>query len=155
LSGFKDALCVSIDGLGEIESSMIGSIKSNKHKIIKSINYPHSLGKVYEAITFFLGFNPLTSAGTVMALAARGDFKKKLTTELDYYQVFKKIIKDDKKNIYKIDTTWFNFPFSRNGWVSTKFIKFSEKKDLLAQNHFQNTIRILPLLFKKDLKKFI
>jgi hypothetical protein len=90
-----------------------------------------------------------------MALAARGDFKKKLTTELDYYQVFKKIIKDDKKNIYKIDTTWFNFPFSRNGWVSTKFIKFSEKKDLLAQNHFQNTIRILPLLFKKDLKKFI
>ena len=128
LSGFKDALCVSIDGLGEIESTMIGSIKSNKHKIIKSINYPHSLGKVYEAITFFLGFNPSTSAGTVMALAAMGNARKKLTTKLDYYQVFKNIIKDDKKDIYKIDTTWFNFPFSRNGWVSNKFIKFFGKK---------------------------
>ena len=41
LSGFKDSICVSIDGLGEIESTMIGVIKNNKHKIIKTIDYPN------------------------------------------------------------------------------------------------------------------
>ena len=61
---------------------MIGEIKNNKHKIIKTINYPNSLGKVYEAITYFLGFNPFTSPGTVMALAALGNCNKKLTKKM-------------------------------------------------------------------------
>ena len=121
LSGFKDSVCVSIDGLGEIESTMIGEIKNNKYRIIKTIDYPNSLGKVYEAITFFLGFNPFTSAGTVMALAALGNHNKKLNGKQTYYDIFKKIIKKDAANIYKVDDSWFNYPFTRKGWVSEKF----------------------------------
>ncbi len=128
LSGFKSALCVSIDGLGEIESTMIGELKNNKHRIIKTINYPDSLGKVYEAVTYFLGFNPFTSPGTVMALAALGNYNKKINQKNTYYEIFKKIIKDDTKNIYQINMDWFKFPYTRKGWVSEKFIKVFGKK---------------------------
>jgi len=136
LSGFKNSICVSIDGLGEIESTMIGTIKNNKLKVIKSINYPHSLGKVYEAITYYLGLNPSTSAGTVMALAALGNYKKVYKKNLSYYDFFKKIIQKNKKDIYKIDLSWFNYPFSRKGWVSNKFINLFGKMKVYNKSNF-------------------
>jgi len=140
LSGYKSALCISIDGLGEIESTVISTIKNNKYKLIKSINYPNSLGKVYEAITDYLGFNHSTSAGTVMALAALGNYKKKINNKKTYYQIFKEIIKKTPTDIYKVDTTWFNYPYSREGWVSKKFLKFfgprrNPKSKIFTEHH--------------------
>ena len=133
---------------------MIGVIKNNKHKIIKTIDYPNSLGKVYESITYYLGFNPFTSAGTVMALAALGNYNKKFINNQTYYDIFKKLLKD-KKNIYKIDDTWFNYPFTRRGWVSNKFLNiFGKGRSRNAKKHIQIIIKISLLPFK-DLKTYI
>ncbi|MDB3991349.1 carbamoyl transferase, partial [bacterium] len=126
---------------------------NNKHRIIKTIDYPNSLGKVYEAITFFLGFNPFTSAGTVMALAALGNYNKKLNGKQTYYNIFKKIIKKDATDIYKVDDTWFNYPFTRKGWVSEKFLKIFGKprsrKSASYSDHHKNIASALQKRFEE------
>ena len=56
-SGFDNALCLSLDGVGEFETGMFVQGKKGKLKILSSENlYPHSLGLVYSAITYYLGW---------------------------------------------------------------------------------------------------
>ena len=74
LSGFLDSDIITLDGLGDIESTCIGFGNNNDISILRSINYPNSLGMFYNAITHYLGFRAGTSEGTTMALAALGDF---------------------------------------------------------------------------------
>jgi carbamoyltransferase len=159
LSGFNKSICISVDGLGEMEATMIATIKNNKHKIIKTIDYPNSLGKVYEAITFYLGFNPFTSAGTVMALAALGNYNKKLNNKETYLDIFKKIIKNDREIIYKIDDSWFNYPFTRKGWVSQKFLrkfgKVRSPKSKTYSDHYKNIAAALQKRFEEVYLKII
>jgi carbamoyltransferase len=152
LSGFKKCICISIDGLGEIEATAIGIAHNNNINIEKKINYPHSLGKVYEAITFFLKFNPNTASGTVMALAAYGNPNAKLINGNTYYNIFKKIIKKDKRNLYKVDLSWFNYPYTRKGWVSKKFVDFFQnnfdKKNISSLEHKRNIAAALQKRFE-------
>ena len=46
---------------------------------------------------------------------------------ITYYNAFKKIVKPSKDNIFRLNLEWFNFPYSRQGWVSDKFIKYFGK----------------------------
>ena len=128
LSGNKSSCSVSIDGLGEIESSTIYEVKNNKFKLLKRIDYPDSLGMFYSALTYYLGFRPNSSEGTMMALASFGNFNAKIPGKnITYYNAFKKIVKPSKDNIFRLNLEWFNFPYSRQGWVSDKFIKYFGK----------------------------
>src|SRR5262245_41662031 len=73
-SGFDDALLVSQDGLGEKECAMIGIGSNGKIKVVHDRNYyPHSLGLLYSAITFYLGWTHHCDEGIVMGLAPYGD----------------------------------------------------------------------------------
>ena len=124
LSGFKRSCSVSLDGVGEIESSAIAISDNKNTKIIETVNYPNSLGMVYSAITFYLGYKTNSSEGTVMALAALGNRRHVVpNTKITYQQIFNKIIKIKKNGLFEIDTTWFNYPYTRKGWVSDKFLK--------------------------------
>ena len=62
-SGFNNALVVSYDGMGEYETGMIGVGKNGKIRVLHDkVHYPHSLGLIYSAITFYLGiYHSLTS----------------------------------------------------------------------------------------------
>ena len=148
LSGNKSSCSVSIDGLGEIESSTIYEVKNNKFKLLKRIDYPDSLGMFYSALTYYLGFRPNSSEGTMMALASFGNFNAKIPGKnITYYNAFKKIVKPSKDNIFRLNLEWFNFPYSRQGWVSDKFIKYFgklEHRDL----KYQHIIKISQVLLK-------
>ena len=54
-SQFEDAAIVTMDGVGEWSTTTIGIGEKNKLKILKEINFPHSLGLLYSAFTYFLG----------------------------------------------------------------------------------------------------
>ena len=153
LSGFKSAACLSIDGLGEIESTCLGHAKKNKIKIFKSKNFPHSLGEVYSAITKFLGYKPDSGEGTVMALAALGNRKKKIKViNKTYEYIFKKIIKI-KKNDYFIDLDWFDYWRKRsNIRVSQKFIKIfgpQRKENQKLNENYKNIAAALQFRFQE------
>jgi carbamoyltransferase len=72
-SGFDEALIVTLDGYG---SGLAGSISIGRGGAIERVHgveYPHSLGTFYEAVTSGLGFKPSRHEGKIVGLAAYGD----------------------------------------------------------------------------------
>lgn len=159
LSGFKNSCCVSIDGLGEIESVAIGQANGNKIKIINTIDFPNSLGLFYSAITHFLGFEAMSSEGTVMALASFGNFNEKIPHQKStYYKKIKEMISIEKNLKMQIDLSWFNFPFTKKGWVSEKFVKYFGKpreRNSKILKHHKNIAAALQRVFEEIYLKII
>ena len=83
-SPFEESLILTIDGVGEWATTAIGIGAGKKIKIIKEINFPHSLGLLYSAFTYYLGFKVNSGEYKVMGLAPYGKpiFKKKITKNL-------------------------------------------------------------------------
>lgn len=81
-SPFNEALSVSIDGVGEYDTTSSSYFTKGKSLDVKTISsYPHSLGLFYSALTAFLGFKPNEGEYKVMGLSAYGketDLIKKL-----------------------------------------------------------------------------
>ena len=63
---------MSIDGFGDFCSTMTGVGSHNKIRVLNQVNFPHSLGIFYQAITQFLGFLDYGDEYKVMGLAAYG-----------------------------------------------------------------------------------
>lgn len=74
-SPFNKAAILSIDGMGDFTSSMIGVGEGNKIKVLDSISFPHSIGFFYTAITQYLGFPNYGDEYKVMGLAPLGEAK--------------------------------------------------------------------------------
>ena len=75
-SGFKEAAILSVDGGGEITSTLIGTAGDKKIKKIKEIIAPDSLGNFYSTMTDYLGFQREDGEYKVMGMAPYGDPSK-------------------------------------------------------------------------------
>ena len=76
-SSFKDAIVITLDGVGEWATTTIGIGNQNKLEIMEEIHFPHSLGLLYSAFTYFLGFKVNSGEYKVMGLAPFGSPKYK------------------------------------------------------------------------------
>ena len=131
-SGFKDALVVSYDGIGEIHAAMMCYFKNGKFNKIESNNkFPNSLGLIYSALTYYLGWKHHCDEGIVMGLAPYGNANKKVPGKnFTYYDIFKKIISLEKNKLdFKIDLNWISYHEEKNVWLSKKFFKIFGKKE--------------------------
>jgi carbamoyltransferase len=72
-SRFKEAMCLSVDGVGEFDTISYGNLELGKGSFTPLAIYPHSLGLYYSAMTSFLGFRPNEGEYKVMGLASYGD----------------------------------------------------------------------------------
>lgn len=72
LSPFPEAAVLSLDGFGDFVSTMWGVGRGNRFQVENQVEYPHSLGIVYTAITQWLGFRKYGDEGKVMGLAPYG-----------------------------------------------------------------------------------
>ena len=72
-SNFENAICLSIDGVGEIDTMSLGLADKLGIDYISMAKYPHSLGLFYSAMTAFLGFRPNEGEYKVMGLASYGN----------------------------------------------------------------------------------
>lgn len=89
-SGFESAAVLTLDGMGEWASASIAHGKGNDLQIIKELHYPNSLGLLYSAFTYFLGFMVNSGEYKLMGLAPYGNhdsseviaFKEKIRSEL-------------------------------------------------------------------------
>lgn len=88
-SPFNSAAILSVDGIGEFATTWIGHGKYNQIQKLKEIEYPDSIGFLWETFCKFLGFS-LYDASKLMGLAAYGDSKQ-------YIRQFKKLIKISKR----------------------------------------------------------
>ena len=81
-SPFEDAVVLTMDGVGEWATTSVAIGKSNTLEIIKEIHFPHSLGLLYSALTYYIGFRVNSGEYKVMGLAPYGE------------PIYKKIILD-------------------------------------------------------------
>ncbi len=75
LSPYKEAAIITTDGVGEWATTSIGYGKGNKCRILKEIHFPHSLGMLYSAFTYYTGFKVNSGEYKVMGLAPYGEPK--------------------------------------------------------------------------------
>ena len=72
-SPFDEAAILTIDGVGEWATASICQGIGNKITILKELRFPHSLGLLYSAMTYFLGFKVNSGEYKVMGLAPYGN----------------------------------------------------------------------------------
>src|SRR3984885_2481526 len=89
-SPFQEAAIMTVDGVGEWATTTIGRGGGNDIEIISELHFPHSVGLLYSAFTYYTGFTVNSGEYKLMGLAPYGDpgsertadFKNKITTEL-------------------------------------------------------------------------
>ncbi len=142
-SGFDDALLVSYDGMGEIETGMIATGRQGKIDVVHDANrYPDSLGLIYSAITFYLGWQHHCDEGIIMGLAPYGNAEAVIPkSKKTYIDIFRDIIQEKKEDVYgyAINREWIAYYEVRDKWISDKFINVfgakRESKGELTQHH--------------------
>ena len=103
-SPYNNAIIVSVDGVGEWETTTIYEGTKNKLKKLDSIKFPHSLGMFYSAFTAFLGFKPNEGEYKMMGLAPYGDSSR-------YIDKFDSIISGKEGN-FKLNMDLFTYEYS-------------------------------------------
>lgn len=76
-SPFQEAAIITFDGVGEWATTSYGVGKDNKIKLLSEIVFPHSLGLLYSAFTYYIGFRVNSGEYKVMGLAPYGEPKYK------------------------------------------------------------------------------
>jgi carbamoyltransferase len=99
VSPFSEAAILSVDGMGDFVSTMWGSGKDNKLAVLAEINFPHSLGIFYTAITQWLGFPKYGDEGKVMGLAPYG--------EPVYLDQMRQIVRLQRDGTFELDLDYF------------------------------------------------
>lgn len=72
-SPFSEAAILTFDGVGEWATTTLGVGNGEKIKLLKEIDYPHSLGLLYSAFTYFCGFKVNSGEYKLMGLAPYGE----------------------------------------------------------------------------------
>ena len=101
-SPFKKAAILILDGVGEWSTTSVAIGNKNNLKVIKEIHFPHSLGLLYSAFTYYAGFKVNSGEYKMMGLAPYGKPK--------YVDLIKEkliIIKNDGS--YQLDMTYFDY----------------------------------------------
>lgn len=74
-SPFEEAAIITFDGVGEWSTSTWGTGRGNKIDIVSEIRFPHSLGLLYSAFTYYTGFKVNSGEYKLMGLAPYGEAK--------------------------------------------------------------------------------
>lgn len=115
-SPFHESTCLSVDGVGEIDTLSVGVAGYKGIKYTSLAEYPHSLGLFYTAMTSFLGFRPNEGEYKMMGLASYGDYK-------EYYDKVKELI-SYKNGSLKCNMSVFC-------WDRSDIMMFNEKLETL------------------------
>ena len=74
-SPYEESAILTLDGVGEWDTVTIGHGKGNEIELLKSLHFPHSLGLLYSAFTYFCGFRVNSGEYKLMGLAPYGEPK--------------------------------------------------------------------------------
>lgn len=101
LSPFEEAAVLTVDGVGEWSTATYGRGRGNEIELFKEIRFPHSLGLLYTAFTYYLGFKVNSAEYKVMGLAPYG--------EPTYYDQVRQLIDVKEDGSFHLDLSYFNY----------------------------------------------
>ena len=101
-SPFAEAVILTMDGVGEWATTSVGIGRENSLEMTKEIHFPHSLGLLYSAFTYYTGFRVNSGEYRVMGLAPYGEPK--------YYQIILDNLIDLKADgSFRLDLSYFDY----------------------------------------------
>ena len=101
-SPFDSAAVLTLDGVGEWTTSSLAIGKRNELKVLKEIHFPHSLGLLYSAFTYYTGFKVNSGEYKVMGLAPYG---KPIYSKL----IKEKLITVAEDGSFQLDMSYFDY----------------------------------------------
>ena len=100
-SPFSEAIVITADGVGEWATTTVAVGKDNMLEIKKEIHFPHSLGLLYSAFTYYTGFKVNSGEYKLMGLAPYGEPK--------YVKEILKLIDIKEDGTFRLDQSYFNY----------------------------------------------
>ena len=138
-SNFEEAAILTLDGVGEWATASICYGKGKDIEIVKELHFPHSLGLLYSAFTYFLGFRVNSGEYKLMGLAPYGNPKS------PNIEKYKAIIKEKLVDIKPdgsiwLDQQYFNYAaglrmVKDDKWEKLFGFKTRAPEDKLEQHH--------------------
>ena len=101
-SPFEEAVVITLDGVGEWSTTTVAIGKGHELNVVKEIHFPHSLGLLYSAFTYYIGFRVNSGEYKVMGLAPYGEPKYK---DL----ILDKLIDLKEDGSFRLDQSYFNY----------------------------------------------
>ena len=98
VSGWEEAAVLSVDGMGDFTSTVLGGGRGSGIREYRRVHYPHSIGLLYNAVTLFLGFPAYGDEYKVMGLAPYG--------QPEFREVFGRMIRPDG-DAFRLDLSYF------------------------------------------------
>tara|TARA_B100000989_G_scaffold141061_1_gene104971 strand:- start:716 stop:2542 length:1827 start_codon:yes stop_codon:yes gene_type:complete len=154
-SPFNEAVILTVDGVGEWATSTVSIGSNNSINIKKEINFPHSLGLLYSAFTYYCGFKVNSGEYKLMGLAPYGENK--------YSDIILRNIIDVKDDgSFRLDLKYFDY-ITGLKMVNKEFCNLFGKparrseEDKIEQFHMdiaasiQNVLEIILLKITKSL----
>jgi carbamoyltransferase len=131
-SPYDEAIILTLDGVGEWATTTVSLGKNNKINILKEIHFPHSLGLLYSAFTYFLGFKVNSGEYKVMGLAPYGEPKFKDI-------ILGKLIDVKEDGSFRLSMDYFNYAtgltMTNNKFAKLFNIERRKPEDNLLQIH--------------------
>lgn len=128
-SPFKEAAILSVDGVGEWDTTVLAYGEDNKWNTLETTTFPHSLGMLYSTFTAFLGFKPNEGEYKVMGLAPYGNPKT-------FSHKFREIIYPSKKGGYTLNM---------------KMFQYDKSDEVMFTSELSNHLGILPRLPEEEI----
>jgi carbamoyltransferase len=132
VSPFEEAAILTLDGVGEWSTATQGVGRGTEITLTNEIRFPHSLGLLYSAFTYFLGFKVNSAEYKVMGLAPYGEPRF-------YDDIMKEIIHVKEDGSFKMNMDYFAYDYGlkmTNGKFSRLFgIPVREGEGKLEQVH--------------------
>jgi carbamoyltransferase len=104
VSPFEEAAILTIDGVGEWETTTYGVGRGTTIELTNRIHFPHSLGLLYSAFTYYLGFKVNSAEYKVMGLAPFGK-------PIYYDLIMKELITAKDDGSFKMNMRYFGYDF--------------------------------------------
>lgn len=101
-SPFDEAAILTLDGVGEWATTAYGTGQGNRVRLLKQINFPHSIGLLYSAFTYFTGFKVNSGEYKLMGLAPYGEPKYVDT-------ILREIIDLREDGSYRLNQDYFDY----------------------------------------------
>lgn len=107
-SPFDEAAILTIDGVGEWATTTIGHGKGNVITVLRQLDFPHSLGLLYSAFTYYCGFNVNSGEYKLMGLAPYGN-PVSAETKIWKDKILEKMVDLRKDGSLLLNMEYFNY----------------------------------------------
>lgn len=128
-SPYREAAILSVDGVGEWDTTVLAHGNGNSWETLEATKFPHSLGMLYSTFTAFLGFKPNEGEYKIMGLAPYGNPKT-------FSHKFREIIYPSKKGGYTLNM---------------KMFQYDRSDEVMFTSELSNHLGILPRLPEEEI----